>query len=330
MKNKTKIWIGLGAYLLASTSPMVEISSSDHAAELPTASVTLMAGAYAQTPDPCRKGLATEGGEGGESGEGSASTTPAALNPAVDPALLKNAVASYKTYVVQEVDRLLVDSKGFTDRVIAGDVEGAKGLYGTSRLGWERIEPVAEAFAALDGVIDARVDDFKGEDDPEFTGFHRIEKGLFKYNTTKGYETFAKQLMVDLQGLKTCIASLEIEPRDMVRGASELIEEVAQGKISGEEDRYSRADFWSFKANVEGSEKIVELLRPIVTKIDPASLQQIDSDFAEVNQMLAKYALPGGGFMTYDKLTPQDKQQLQASLARLAENLSKLRGAIGV
>jgi iron uptake system component EfeO len=47
--------------------------------------------------------------------------------------------------------------------------------------------------------------------------------------------------------------------------------------------------------------------------------------------MLKKYSLPsGGGFMTYDKLTPKDKQVLQADLARLAENLSKLRGVIGV
>ncbi len=327
MKNKTKIWLGVGAYLLASASPVVEIANSDRALESFTASVSLMPAAEAQASDPCRKGLGGEGGEGGESSEPTATAT---LNPAINPAELNGAVTGYKTYVVQEVDRLLTDSKVFTDRVIAGDLEGAKAVYGSSRLGWERIEPIAESFAAFDSAIDLRVDDFKGEDDPEFTGFHRIEKGLFKYNTTKGYEKFAKQLMVDLQGLKTCIASLEIEPRDMVRGASELIEEVAQGKISGEEDRYSRMDFWSFKANVEGSEKIVELLRPMVMKVNPASLQQIDSDFAEVNQMLAKYALPGGGFMTYDKLTPQDKQQLQASLARLAENLSKLRGVIGV
>jgi iron uptake system component EfeO len=133
-----------------------------------------------------------------------------------------------------------------------------------------------------------------------------------------------------LNGLKTCVASLDIEPKDMVRGASELIEEVAQGKITGEEDRYSKMDFWSFKANVEGSEKIVELIRPMVTKINPALLQEIDRDFAAVYQMLTKYSLSGSGFMSYDKLTVQDKQVLQANLARLAENLSKLRGVIGV
>ena len=46
-----------------------------------------------------------------------------------------------------------------------------------SRVPWERIEPIAELFADLDPKIDAREDDFQaGVDDPEFTGYHRIEQ----------------------------------------------------------------------------------------------------------------------------------------------------------
>ena len=37
---------------------------------------------------------------------------------------------------------------------------------------------------------------------------------------------------------------------------------VKNSKISGEEDRYSHTDLWDFQANVEGSQKIVDLLRP--------------------------------------------------------------------
>ncbi|GAB4344324.1 MAG: hypothetical protein Fur0042_08130 [Cyanophyceae cyanobacterium] len=252
------------------------------------------------------------------------------MNPEIDPAELNRAVEGYQTYVAQEVDRLLTDAEAFTDRVLAGDVEGAKALYASSRLGWERIEPIAESFAALDGAIDARVDDFRGEDDPDFTGFHRLEMGLFKYNTTEGYEPFARRLMEDLRSLQVCTSFLTIEPKDMVRGASELIEEVAQGKITGEEERYSHTDFWSFQANVEGSQRIVSLVRPLVQRIRPELLQEIDRDFAAVNGVLEKYRLPDGGFETYDKLTPSDRRRLQSDLARLAENLSTLRGVIGV
>ena len=49
-------------------------------------------------------------------------------------------------------------------------------------------------FPDSDGAIDSRVDDFSGPDDPKFTGFHRIEKGLWEDGSTNGLDTFADQL----------------------------------------------------------------------------------------------------------------------------------------
>ena len=43
-------------------------------------------------------------------------------------------------------------------------------------------------------------------------------------------------------------------------GAAELIEEVSEGKITGEEDRYSHTDLWDFAANIEGSKQLIMLL----------------------------------------------------------------------
>ena len=40
--------------------------------------------------------------------------------------------------------------------------------------------------------------------------------------------------------------------RRMALGAAELIQEVSEGKITGEEDRYSKTDLWDFAANVAG------------------------------------------------------------------------------
>ncbi len=52
----------------------------------------------------------------------------------------------------------------------------------------------------------------------------------------------------------------------MVGGAAGLIEEVAASKISGEEDRYSHTDLWDFQANIDGAQKIVDLLRRAAKK----------------------------------------------------------------
>ena len=68
-------------------------------------------------------------------------------------------VAEYKLYVSQGVDKLVKDTKAFTDAVKAGDLAKAKALYAPTRFSYEMIEPVAELFSDLDGKIDSRADD---------------------------------------------------------------------------------------------------------------------------------------------------------------------------
>jgi iron uptake system component EfeO len=65
----------------------------------------------------------------------------------------------------------------------------------------------------------------------------------------------------------------------VVGGAAGLIEEVAASKISGEEDRYSHTDLWDFQANIDGAQKIVDLLRPQLQKENSALLAKVDANF---------------------------------------------------
>ncbi|MEH2183259.1 iron uptake system protein EfeO [Nostoc sp.] len=249
----------------------------------------------------------------------------------VDQGQLTGAIAEYKAYVTKETDQLVADNKTFTDAVIAGDVAKAQKLYPSTHVHWERAEPIAELFSDLDKTMDSRADDFaKKEADPEFTGYHRIEKALFQDKTTKGMKPFAEKLQKDGLDLQKRIATLTIEPKNMVGGAADLIEEVAATKISGEEDRYSHTDLWDFSANVEGSQKIVELLSPVIQKANPDLLKRVDSNFTKVNQKLAKYKTPDGGFATYDKVSEADKKDMKTAIASLSEDLSQLRGTLGV
>jgi iron uptake system component EfeO len=116
----------------------------------------------------------------------------------------------------------------------------------------------------------------------------------------------------------------------MVGGAAGLIEEVAASKISGEEDRYSGTDLYDFKANMDGAEKIVELVDPLVKKEDPALADKIAGNFKTVDDVLAKYRTADGGFETYDKLAEPDRLKLQGPITELAEDLAKLTGTLGI
>ncbi|MDR9892256.1 iron uptake system protein EfeO [Pseudenterobacter timonensis] len=243
---------------------------------------------------------------------------------------LGDAITAYKAYVMKETADLASGTQAFTDAVKAGDIAKAKSLYAPTRQHYERIEPIAELFADLDGSIDAREDDYEQKAaDPKFTGFHRLEKALFGDNSVQGMEKYATQLNSDVQELQKRISELAFPPSKVVGGAAALIEEVAASKISGEEDRYSHTDLWDFQANVDGAQKIVDLLRPQLQKENGELLAKVDGNFKKVNTILAKYRTQEG-FETYDKLTTADRNALKGPITSLAEDLSLLRGVLGL
>jgi iron uptake system component EfeO len=278
-------------------------------------------------------GSASGGSASCPSGSGSASGSGISgevEGSSTDNPLVEDAVVTYTAYVSEQVDATIAATTTFTDAVRAGDLAAAKAAYAPSRQGWERIEPIAGLVEEIDGKVDARVDDFENEQDPTFTGWHRIEYILFSQNTTEGAAPFADQLDADLQTLKTELAEIEIPPAALAVGSSELIEEVSTGKITGEEDRYSGTDLWDFAANVEGSEEAFTLLTPAIEEEDPELVAEIESQFAELDTQLGKYTDGAGGYQPYSALTEADKAAMQTTLAALSENLATVAGVLGL
>ena len=99
-----------------------------------------------------------------------------------DDPLVNEGAAQYTQYVRQQVDKLVTDVKVFTDAVRAGNVQAAKDAFAPSRQAWEAIEPIAGLVEDIDGAVDARVDDFANEDDPAWTGWHKLEYLLWVKN----------------------------------------------------------------------------------------------------------------------------------------------------
>jgi len=250
---------------------------------------------------------------------------------AVSPLELVGPIAEYKIYVAENVRKLAADTRVFVAAVKAGDIEKAKQLYAPTRTSYEKIEPVAELFSDMDSAIDSRADDHeKAEKDPAFGGFHRIEYALWTQKSTKEVGKVADKLLADVLELQKRLGALTFPPEKVVGGAAVLMEEVAATKISGEENRYSHTDLWDFQANFEGAYKIVELLRPLVVKENKAFSDKTDANFKTVFDTLAKYRMADGGFETYSKLSERDRKLLAGRVNTLAEDLSKLRGMLGL
>ena len=187
--------------------------------------------------------------------------------PQRDPRLDK-AVAAYRVYAQAQADETLPKAEVFAEAVKDGDIEAAKKAYAPSRIGWERTEPVAESFGDIDPKVDVREDGL--EDGQKWTGWHRLEKALWQDKKIGAEEKeLADQLVTDLKDWQKRVGKAEITPTSMANGAKELLDEVATGKVTGEEERYSHTDLVDFKANVEGAQKAYELLKPVAKRTTP-------------------------------------------------------------
>lgn len=284
-------------------------------------------------------------------GEGIGQTAFAVSGEAVevaadDQAAYDEAVTSYTAYLRNQVSELVPLVEEFTTAYKTGDDEKARELFAAARVPYERIEPTAEAFGDLDPKVDYREVDAVAEG-LDWTGFHRIEKDLWQPqpgdknsddtdafldwapSTPEERTAYADQLVADIQELADLVNSeeLEISIEDITNGAIGLLDEVATGKISGEEDWWSGTDLSDFKANVEGAEVafgIVEDVARSKGEDGVAIADSISTEFTALNDLLGSYGSYEEGFTNYRDLTPDQVKELSTQVDALAEPLSQL------
>ena len=244
---------------------------------------------------------------------------------AAPDARMDAAVTQYQQFVSTEADLLLERTAAFVAAVQAGKVEEAKAAFPLARGPWERIEPVAEAFGDLDPKIDGR-EDVVQEGMP-FTGFHRLEKDLWATGLQPDSGAVADRLLVDVREIVRRAKTVRLNPLQLANGAKGLLDEVATGKITGEEDRYSHTDLYDFAENVKGSKAVIDALRPVLKARDSALLGQIDAGFAAVDAELDRHRAENG-YRLYTQLSKAQVRALSVALDAVSEPVSEVAAVV--
>jgi iron uptake system component EfeO len=245
--------------------------------------------------------------------------------------VLTTAVSDYATYVNQQVGDLVTSTQALCAAIDAGNQGQAEQLYPQARIYYERIEPVAEVWGTLDTSIDGRIDN-PVTNPADLEGFHRIEELMWADNTLDGAPTFCSQLVQHEQQLQTLVSTASYDPVTMASGATDLINEAATSKITGEEERYSNTDFIVFQANVDGAMEVFNLLKPSLRRTDPSLVSQIQRQYQSVENTIAQYqATPGyddTGYVEYSQVLDPQRRTLSAKVQAFAEALSKVSGQV--
>jgi iron uptake system component EfeO len=242
-------------------------------------------------------------------------------------ARLTAAVRGYAAYVTTNVNTLISNTQAFCDAIDAGDMARAKLLYPTARVPYERVEPVAEIWGDLDTAIDGRWEN-PVTVASQFVGFHRIEQLMWEDDTLTGAPALCTGLLGHERQLLTLVTSATYSPLEMAAGATDLINEAATAKITGEEDRYSNVDFIDFTGNIDGAREVVTLLTPYLKAVAPSALTTVAARLATLESQLSTYKRSPGyddtGFVEYSTVLDAQRRQLSAAVNAYAEALSKI------
>jgi iron uptake system component EfeO len=274
----------------------------------------------------------------GMSGQGIRSdftvTKPAdgAAAPSRDQALVSRAQNDYRVWVQRQADLLVARTTRFVSAYVHGDAVRARALYPVARTPWEAIETVAESFGDLDPKTDAREADLSAGQ--RWTGWHRIEKDLWPQRdpsytplTARQRAAYGHDLLENVTTIRDRIRGLTFTTDQVANGSAGLMEEVATGKVTGEEEYWSHTDLWDFAANIEGAEVAFHDVRPILEKRDPALARQLTQRFAEIDRLLERQRR-GDGYVLYTELSRPEVKRLSDAVNALSEPLSHLTAAV--
>jgi iron uptake system component EfeO len=262
---------------------------------------------------------------------GQSAATPAGSTQTI----LDQGTKEYAAYVVNQINLLNDGVKQLDAAVQSGNVDQAKAAYAKARLYYERSESSVEGFVLpgfsvddnagnLDYLIDMRestpVDAKVG-----WKGFHAIERDLWGAGITGQTKSYSTELVGNAGKLVDVVKTLKYKPEDLANGAADLLEEVQNTKITGEEEAFSHIDLVDFGGNVEGAQQAYASLRPGLQKIDPTLVTQIDQQFKTVQTALDGYRdpiAPGGFTVWTPQLRATDAAKLTAVIQPLHDSLS--------
>jgi iron uptake system component EfeO len=243
------------------------------------------------------------------------SATPVA---AVSQAELVPATLAYESYVKGRIPTLAALVDALQADIAANDIGKAKTDWIAAHVEYERLGAAYGAFGDLDGEINGLPEGLpKGTADPDWTGFHRVEYGLWHGESAASLAAPTAALADAVGQLGDEFAAAQIDPLELSIRAHEITENALEFELTGRTDFGSHSNLATIAANLEGTSTVLGILDPLLTSRDPQLPQTLD--------LLAKakgdVAASGSDLSA---LSTAQRERLDADLSQLSEELAPI------
>ncbi|MET9684339.1 iron uptake transporter permease EfeU [Streptomyces coeruleorubidus] len=235
---------------------------------------------------------------------------------------LAGPLRAYKAYVNRGLATLVTETRKLGDDIRAGRLDAARADWLTAHRTYASLGAAYGTFEDFDQKINGRPDGLPGGvHDKDFTGFQRIEYGLWHGQSAGELKGLAQQLTGDAAGLRKAFPHQDFDASDLPLRAHEILENTLQFELTGDTDQGSGTGLATADANLAGTRELLTVLRPLLTTRAPRLLSTVDADIARLQALLdAEHR--DGRWTSVDRLGRTAKARIDGATGQLLEDLS--------
>jgi len=206
--------------------------------------------------------------------------------------------------------------------VSSGNLARAKRDWLTAHLQYQTLGVAYSSFGNFDSEIDGRAD-ATGVNSPQWTGFYRLEYGLWHGQTASELTPIANTLNTNVQQLITWWKTQEVEPLDLVLRTHEVMENALEFQLTGHDDYGSGTTLATTLANITATRYLLSLLRPLLVP-RYAGLSSVYSGLDQLQALLEKEHLPNGSWVPVSALPANTREEIDAACSQVVQDLSPI------
>ncbi|MGA5206816.1 iron uptake transporter permease EfeU [Streptomyces variegatus] len=235
---------------------------------------------------------------------------------------LAGPLRAYKAYVNRGLATLVTETRKLGDDIRAGHLDTARTDWLTAHRTYASLGAAYGTFEDFDQRIDGRPDGLPdGVHDKDFTGFQRIEYGLWHGQSAGELKGLTHQLTDDTAGLRKTFPHQDFDASDLPLRAHEILENTLQFELTGDTDQGSGTGLATADANLSGTRELLTVLRPLLTTRAPRLLPTVDADIARLRALLDA-GHRDGRWTPVDRLGRTAKARIDGATGQLLEDLS--------
>jgi high-affinity iron transporter len=237
-------------------------------------------------------------------------------------------VYEYRAYVETALPGLLTAAEKLDADLKAGNLAAARTDWLPAHLAYERLGAAYGTFDDFDTEINGSASGQpEGTATPSWTGFFRIEYGLWHGQSSAVLAPLGDKLVGDIHGLAKAFPGQTTPATDLPLRTHEILENALQFQLTGIQDYGSGTTLDTLYANTQGTQAVLATISSLIQAGDPSLLSRINQGITTVQTDLKA---DGAGPCTTECATPTplgelttvQRQKVDADLSELLETLS--------